>query len=201
MKLLWNLLILVVVMVLAGCGPEVKRGGPGTENEEMDVPAMSLRLDRADLDYMVRLNIRALEESRFWIGEVSLVEPQPLVSIWPIMNATTQHIDDQLDELLSSIETFLVNSGEVRMVSRERQFELIDELKLRQSDYFDPETAGRIGRQLGAKYLITGKISSVEEKLKDTRRVQYSLFMQVIEVETGLIKFQKEATRSKEIKG
>ena len=201
MKFLFNLLVVVMAVLLVGCGPEARRGGPGTENEGMDDPAMSLRLDRADLDYMVRLNIRALEESRFWIGEVSLVEPQPLVSIWPIMNATTQHIDDQLDELLSSIETFLVNSGEVRVVSRERQFELIDELQIRQSEFFDQETAGRIGRMLGAKYFITGKISSVDEKLKDTRRMQYSLFMQVIEVETGLIKFQKEATRSKEIKG
>ena len=201
MKLLWNLMVVVMLVVLVGCGPEAKRGGPGTDNPDMDEPAMSLKLDRSDLDYMVRLNIRALDESRFWIGEVSLVEPEPLVSIWPIMNATTQHIDDQLDELLSSLETFLVNSGEVRVVSRERQFELIDELQIRQSEFFDPATAGRIGRQLGAKYFITGKISAVDEKLEDARRVQYSLFMQVIEVETGLIKFQKEAIRSKTIEG
>ncbi|MCP4707691.1 MAG: penicillin-binding protein activator LpoB [Planctomycetes bacterium] len=201
MKVLRNLLVVLMVLVLVGCGPEARRGGPGTENLEMDEPAMSLKLDRADLDYMVRLNIRGLEESRFWMGEVSILESEPLVSIWPIMNQTSQHIDDQLDELLSSIETFLVNSGRVGVVSRERQAELIDELQIRQSEFFDPETAGRIGRQLGAKYYITGKISSVDEKIRDKRRVQYSLFMQVIEVETGLIKFQKEAIRSKEIKG
>jgi hypothetical protein len=32
------------------------------------------------------------------------------------------------------------------------------------------------------------------------RRVQYSLFLQVIEIETGLIEFQNEVTRSKQIK-
>jgi len=201
MKLFINLLVVVMLVFLVGCGPEAKRGGPGTDNPDMDEAAMSLKLDRADLDYMVRLNIRALEESRFWIGEVSLVEPQPLMSIWPIMNSTSQHIDDQLDELLSSIETFLVNSGRVGVVSRERQFELIDELQIRQSEFFDPATAGRIGKMLGAKYFMTGKISSVDERLKDTKRAQYSLFMQVIEVETGLIKFQKEAIRSKTIEG
>jgi len=31
----------------------------------------------------------------------------PLVAIWPIMNATSQHIDDQMLTLLSSIETAL----------------------------------------------------------------------------------------------
>jgi hypothetical protein len=47
---------------------------------------------------------------------------------------------------------------------------------------------------------VTGKISSVEERLQKTRRVQYSLVLQVLEVETGLITFQNEATRSKALK-
>jgi hypothetical protein len=45
----------------------------------------------------------------------------PTVAIWPIQNATSQHIDDQLAAILSSVETFLVNSSDVRMVSRESQ--------------------------------------------------------------------------------
>jgi len=121
----------------------------------------------------------------------------PLVSMWPIQNATTQHIDDQLAALLSTIETYLVNSRQVGVVSRERQAELVRELRLRQSDIYDPVTAGKLGRQLGARYFVTGTMSSVDERLKDTHRVQYSLILQVIEVETGLIRFQNEAIRSK----
>jgi hypothetical protein len=125
----------------------------------------------------------------------------PTVAIWPIQNATSQHIDDQLAAILSSIETFLVNSTELRMVSRENQAELVQELKLRQPDIYDPATIGKLGRQLGAQYFVTGKVSSVEERLRRTRRVQYSLVMQVLEVETGLIVFQNEAIRSKALKG
>jgi hypothetical protein len=57
-----------------------------------------------------------------------------------------------------------------------------------------------MGKQLGVSYFFTGRISSVDEKLSGMRRVQYSLFLQVIQVETGIIEFQNEVTRSKAVR-
>jgi len=120
-----------------------------------------------------------------------------VVAIWPIQNATTQHLDDQMLTLLSSIETALVNTGDVRVVDRSRQEALAREIGIQHGAVYDPASAQRLGRQLGAKYFFTGKITSVDERLSNMRRVQYSLFLQVIEIETGLIQFQNEVTRTK----
>ena len=65
---------------------------------------------------------------------------------------------------------------------------------------YDTRTAQRAGRQLGAQYFVTGRITGVDEKLSNVRRLQYSLFLQMLEVETGLVKWQNEVTRSKELK-
>ena len=62
-------------------------------------------------------------------------------------------------------------------------------------------SAQRMGKQLGAQYFFTGKITSVDERLNNIRRVQYTLFLQVIEIETGLIRFQNEVARSKALEG
>jgi hypothetical protein len=78
---------------------------------------------------------------------------------------------------------------------------LAQEIGIQHGADFDPKSAQKLGRQLGAKYFFTGKITGVDERLSDMRRVQYSLFMQVIEIETGLIRFQNEVTRSKAVKG
>jgi penicillin-binding protein activator len=194
------LMSLTFVAALAGCGPKAWRGGPGTENPQLDEPAMSVTLDRRDIEYLVSENVKAFTQSAVW-NETIIKAAEPLyVAIWPIQNATTQHIDDQMSALLSSIETHLVNSGHLRVVSRERQAELVSELRLRQSDIYDPATAGKLGRQLGAQYFVTGRITSVDERLKSTHRLQYSLILQAIEVETGLIRFQNEAIRSKALK-
>jgi PBP1b-binding outer membrane lipoprotein LpoB len=191
------LMSLVLLAGATGCGPKAYRGGPGTEHPQLDEPAMSVVLDRKDIEYLVSENIKAFQQSMIWNETIIRSDAPPYVAIWPIQNATTQHIEDQASAILSSIETHLVNSGRVRMVSRERQQELVNELRLRQSDIYDPATAGKLGRQLGAQYFVTGRITSVDERLKSTHRLQYSLILQVIEVETGLIRFQNEAIRSK----
>ena len=196
-----ELLLIAASVVLAGCGgPKAVRGGAGTDNLKLDQAAMSVKLDRADIEYLVSENIKALSSSILWNVTIEKAEKPPVVAIWPVQNATSQHIEDQMATLLSSIETYLVNSGDVRVVSRERQQKLVNELRLRQSDIYDPQTIGTFGRQLGAQYFVTGKISSVEERLQKTRRVQYSLVLQVLEVETGLVSFQNEATRSKALR-
>ncbi len=200
MSLRLELIVIALLVALAGCGPKAVRGGAGTGNQKLDQAAMSVKLDKADIDYLVSENIKALSASTLWNVTIERAEKPPVVAIWPIRNATSQHIDDQMGALLSSIETYMVNSGDVRVVSRERQQALVNELRARQVDIYDPQTIGSFGRQLGAQYLVTGKISSVEERLKKTRRVQYSLFLQVLEVETGLVVFQNEAARSKALK-
>jgi PBP1b-binding outer membrane lipoprotein LpoB len=189
--------LVALVAAMSGCGPKAIRGGPGPSNRDLDEPAMSVGLDREDIEYLASTNVEAFKKSPIWKETIELAPEPPLVSMWPIQNATTQHIDDQVAALLSSVETYMVNSRQVDVVSRERQAELVRELRLRQSDIYDRETAGKLGRQLGARYFVTGKITNVDERLKNTHRVQYSLILQVIEVETGRIRFQHEATRSK----
>ena len=196
-----TLVVLVALLALTGCAPRAMRGGDGTANPNLDAPAMSTTLDRSDINYLVEQTLDPMLESRFWTRDVRAAYEAPLVAIWPIENNTSYHLDDQLQTLLSSIETTLVNSGDVRVVDRARQEALSREIRIQQSENYDRWTAREIGRQMGAQYFVTGKITSVEEKIQNTRRVKYTLFIQVLEIETGLIKFQNESQRSKALKG
>ena len=188
-------------LVTAACTPVVSRGGDGTANPQLDDAALSTKLDKKDLDYLVGQNLDALYASKFWASDVVPGAQKPYVTIFPIRNETTEHLNDQMNTLLSSIETSLVNTGEVNVVSRERQAQMMAEVSYQNSPGLDPGTAAKIGKQLGAKYYFTGKLGAVDEKMKNTRRLQYTLFIQVIDVETSLIKFQHEAARSKARKG
>lgn len=189
----------VLGLVLSGCAPRALRGGEGTANPDLDRPAMSVLLDRDDITYLVDGYLGRLESSAFWQQRVKGSAKQPIVAIWPIRNATSQHLDDQMLWLLSSIETSLINSGAVAVVDRSRQEELAREIGIQQGSIYDPSSAQRLGRQLGAQYFVTGKITSVDERLNKKHRVQYSLFLQVIEIETGVIRFQDQIDRSKQI--
>lgn len=197
LALLSALTLLAGSVFIAGCQARATRGGPGTANPDLDRAAMSTTLDRDDITYLVDDYLSRLEASAFWQQDIKADDERPIVAIWPIRNSTTQHIDDQMLTLLSSIETALVNTNEVRVVDRSSQEQLAREIGIQHGSDFDPSSAQRLGRQLGAQYFFTGKITSVDERLNNQRRVQYSLFLQVLEVETGLIRFQNEVTRSK----
>lgn len=192
-------LLVLVALVSAGCAPRALRGGEGTANPDLDRPAMSTGLDRDDVTYMVDGYLARLEASPFWQQTVKGAAKPPVVAIWPIRNATSEHLDDQMLMLLSAIETSLVNTNSVAVVDRSRQEELAREIGVQQGDIYDPASAQRLGRMLGAKYFFTGKITGNDEKLNKMRRVQYSLFLQVLEIETGLIKFQDQVDRTKAI--
>ncbi len=193
--------LIVALGATSGCVATASRGGEGTAFPDMDRPALSTTLDRDDITYLVDDYLSRLEVSRFWQETVKGSAEPPVVAIWPIENATSQHLDDQMLTLLSSIETSLVNTASVLVVNRARQFELAHEIGIQQGSQFDSAGAQRLGKMLGAKYFITGKITSVDERLNKVRRVQYTLFLQVLEIETGLIRFQNEVARSKQLKG
>ncbi|HKA16030.1 MAG TPA: CsgG/HfaB family protein [Myxococcota bacterium] len=182
------------------CAPQASRGGAGTATPNMDEAALGVGLDREDINYLVAENIRSLSASKFWTGSVETSGSPPTFAIWPIENRTTQHLEDQLVTILSSIETSLVNSGNARVVARNEQDDLIEEIRRQGSSMYDPRTEQRAGRQLGAKYFVTGRITGVDEKLSGVRRLQYSLFLQVLEVETAQVRWQNEVTRSKQLK-
>lgn len=190
--------VALVALALPACKPKAIRGGEGTENPDLDDAAMSTGLDRKDLDDLMKKNMASLMASPLW-AQFRTGGKQPVLAIWPVKNDTTEHLDDQMLTLLSDMETELINSGVVAVVTRERQSEMIAEANLQQTPDFNPALAAQIGRQVGAQYFVTGKLQAVDERINKERRVQYTLFMQVVEVETSLVKFQTKSERSKAI--
>ncbi|MBL4687805.1 MAG: penicillin-binding protein activator LpoB [Nannocystaceae bacterium] len=191
-------LIAASLLAAPGCKPKAVRGGAGTDNPDLDEAAMGTGLDRKDIAYLADETVVKLQASPLW-GRWSSSSERPIVAIWPIKNDTSEHLDDQMLTLLSDLETRLIDSGVVKVISRERQGEMIAEANLQQGVEFNAAEAATIGRQIGVDYYLTGKLQSTDERFDKERRVQYSLFMQVIEVETSAIEFQKSIERTKAI--
>ncbi|HKY40180.1 MAG TPA: penicillin-binding protein activator LpoB [Polyangiaceae bacterium] len=187
-------LALGVSVAAVGCGPKAVRG---EEVEGLDDQAMSTGLDRRDLQKLLRENMKALESApvvKRWEGE-----QMPAVAVLPLRNETTEHVESSLDALISDIETTLVNAGHVRVISMEQQPKLIAEIRQQYSGAFDAAQAATWGKQIGARYIVTGKVFTSDERQDGERRVQYYMFIQVLEVETSIILFQHKSAITKAI--
>ncbi len=185
-----------VAIILACAGPNESTYVRGDEVPGIDNPAMSTGLDRADLEELFGQNIDSLLSSRFYRNLTGAADRSSL-AVFPFKNETSEHIGPQLQTLLSKVETQLVNDGVVDVYAHERQSEILSELKLQQSDFFDKSRIPELGRLIGVNYIVTGKVYDSAERTSDVRRVQYFLFMQVIDVETGTVKWQQESELTK----
>ncbi len=67
----------------------------------------------------------------------------------------------------------------VRLVERDRLEEILAELKLAQSGKIDPATAAKVGKLLGARYMVLGGYFDLMDTLRADARV--------VEVETGKV--------------
>ena len=70
---------------------------------------------------------------------------------------------------------------------------MIRQVEGAQHPVFDPRHIPQYGKQLGVKYYVTGKVGASDERTEDARRVQYFIFMQVIDTETSEIRWQQKA--------
>ncbi|MBX3185322.1 MAG: penicillin-binding protein activator LpoB [Polyangiaceae bacterium] len=189
----WLTLLASALLLQAACGsPTPVRG---EEVAGLDDEAFSTGLDRRDLARLLEQNMAALQESA--VLKRWQQEDRPTLTVLPLRNETSEHVDSALESLVSDIETRLINAGHVRVVSHERQASLIEEVRRQHSDAFDPSQIARWGRQLGARYFITGKVFSSDERKEDERRVQYWLFLQVLDAETGEVLFQNKVSVTK----
>lgn len=186
-------LLAAALAALAGCGPSYVRG---SEAPGLDDRTMSTGIDRRDMEQLLHENLKALMSSAVANGW-NQTQSKPIVAIYPLSNETSEHIDSELRALLSDVETFLVNANLVRVVSVERQPQMMAELDRQHGGGFDPRQIAAYNRQLGAQYYLTGKVFAADERTEDARRVQYFMFMQLIDVETSEVAWQNKAAFTK----
>lgn len=182
------------VMMLSACGGGAK-AVRGSDVQGLDDAAMSTGLDKRDLELMLHENMDSLQNSALvkrWEGE-----NRPAVAVLSMRNDTSEHIDSVLQALITDVETQLVNAGHVRVISRDSQPEMIKEVEKQQSDAFDASTVTRLGNQVGVRYFVTGRVYNADERQSGERRVQYFLFMRVLDVQTGDILWQNKANVTK----
>ncbi len=190
----FSIRLLGVLLLVSACssGPRAVRG---SDEPGLDYHAMSTGLDKRDLQQMMNENMATMRKSA--VVQRWQQEDRPAVAVMPIQNETSEHIESALNAMISDIETELINWGAVKVVSLSTQQQLLEEIRKQYSSGFDQTQIAHWGKQIGVRYFVTGKVYTTDERVEDQHRVQYYLFLQVINVETGEIMFQNKTNTTK----
>ena len=114
----------------------------------------------------------------------SRVGSYPVIVVGGVRNQSIEHIN--VDVFMSEIERSLLNSGRFQIAAGGRERDEVRGERRDQSIFASPATAAEFGREIGADYVMTGTVNSIEDEADGTRAVFYQVNIELIDVETAL---------------
>ncbi len=173
-------LLLIGVIVFIGCGP-------------------TTQVSRIDSDTTIDLSggwndadSRMVAETMIsdCLGHVWIIDhmakadsKKPVVIVGGIRNKTMEHIATQT--FIGDIERAFINSGKVRTVSSKSERGEIREERADQSEHAAIETIKRMGRELGADYMMTGEINTIKDRKEGEQVVSYQTDLTLTNIESN----------------
>ena len=103
------------------------------------------------------------------------VEPKVVMVLYFDNNTSDREYDVLQKGLADMLISDLAGVDGLKVVEREKLQALLGELKLQRTSYFDPKTASKIGKGVGARYAITGSITELSPAMRlDVRLIDIS---------------------------
>ena len=108
---------------------------------------------------------------------------RPAVIVGGIRNKSMEHIP--VATFITDIERAFINTGKVRPVSSSDERSEIREERADQGEFASLETVKRMGQELGADYMMTGEINTIEDREGGNQVVFYQTDLTLTNIETN----------------
>lgn len=157
---------------------------------------MSADYDYEDLRTMGK-TIGDLIASSDFIKEMKTT---PIFVVMGIQNATMSHIDTKA--LTDTMRTTIMEAGKAQFVNESRRDDLLKEQGYQLANA-TPETRVAIGKQLGAGYMLTGRLAEIKKtsprqvRVSSQEEIYFQLTMEITDLQTGLICWTKQIERAR----
>ncbi len=135
--------------------------------------------------------VNTLTDSLLSSPGVSTEVDKPIIVVYGIDNETSEHINT--GGITDDIRLALIKSGEYRFINRNQRDNLADEADYQYAGFVAPEQRVNEGRQLGADYILSGTLRSIEKqqarqwRLNKRELIYYSMNLELTNLETGEI--------------
>jgi uncharacterized protein (TIGR02722 family) len=187
----------ILLLLLTGFGLLLLSGCATTRNLD---PAVEKHYD-ANYDFSDKKRIvDDLTQSLLTTGPVSA--NKPILIVYRVANETAEHINT--DGITDDIRLALIQSGRYRFINEAQRKNILKEGAYQNDGHVDPAQRFAQGRQLGANYILSGALRSIEKKqqrqirLTKKKMVYYSLNLELTDLVTGEISWADKVELARE---
>lgn len=177
------LIIACMALIVAGCASKVQYGDArAVETVDTSFGSTDLQTTAAKMvDSMLAFPA---------VTEIT-AKKRPVLFVDKVRNKTTEHIDTE--SVTDTIVNQLLRSGKFQFVDMSNIDAVKEQLGYQNdSGYVDPSTAARVGKQIGAEYMLYGNLSSIVKQSKKEKDVYFKFTLKMMNIETGILVWQDE---------
>lgn len=172
-------LLFIGIILISSCGPSKQV----TRIDSDTIVDLSGRWNDTDSRMVAEKMITDCLGHVWLINHMEDTSVRPAVIVGGIRNKSTEHIATQT--FISDIERAFINSGRVRPVSSKSERDEVREERADQSENASIETIKRMGRELGADYMMTGEINTIEDREGGKQIVFYQTDLTLTNIESN----------------
>ena len=187
---------LSLLAVLAACG--------GTQVQRMDVGEVkdvSGRWNDTDSRLVAEEMIKDCL-SRPWLTKAKAAKgKEPTVIVGSVRNMSSEHINT--DVFVENLQRALINDGSVEFVASKNERGDVRDERLDQDTNASEETRKAHGQEIGADFMLSGSINTIEDKEGGTAVVLYQANLKLLNMKSNQIawngqkQIKKQVTRSR----
>ncbi len=193
-------LMIAILMAFSTLTCAVRGGGGGIKenlsDKEMQVDA---EWSAKDLRRVARRMTRSIKSSRFVRSRKYRKARPRWILARDMANDTDEHINTRV--IMEKIRTQLFKSRRIpfRFIDDQALDVVLKQLSLQQSSLFDSSKTAKIGRLVGAKLILRGRISNIRKRSASRNIVFYNITLQVVDMETSEIIWTDEDEISRSV--
>jgi hypothetical protein len=187
LKFFYMFLLISCLFVFAGCSVTTRAVSPEETLHYDEV------YDFSDKLVIVDKLINSLVTKQPLAG----ASDRPVIIVYGVANRTSEHISTS--GITDDIRQGLLESGKARLINETQRDNIAKETDYQYSGKVRADSRIARARQVGAKYMLTGTLRSIEKKqprqvrLKKKSLRYYSLNLELTDIETGLIEWTDKA--------
>jgi uncharacterized protein (TIGR02722 family) len=171
--------IAVLALSIVGCGPKAFIKGDyedhTTENNLND------QWSETDMQKTVADMVQSLVNHPV----IAKAKTPPIVIVTKLQNKTSEHIDTQ--SIMDMVRVELTNTGKVNFVDKEAREDIADEYNYQNSGMVHETTKKGPGGQVGADYVVNGRLDSIVQEAGKDKTVYYKITLNLTNLKTSVI--------------
>jgi uncharacterized protein (TIGR02722 family) len=174
-----SMVFVCLALGLTACGPKAFVKGQYDDPEKENL--MNDQWSETDM----QKTVKDMVQSMVGHPSVAAAKKPPILMVTNLQNKTSEHIDTQ--SIMDMVRVELTNSGKVAFVDKEARQDIADEYNYQNSGMVGDETKKGPGGQVGADYIVNGRLDSIVQEVGKDKTVYYKVTLNMTNLKTGVI--------------